>query len=209
MQTKLSSAFSEGRLPTAEEITKTSMPYLDAVMEEIFRVGATISLGGREAIRDTELLGHHIPKGTLVWTLNRGPGFLLPSLDVDASLRSKTALQDIKMGKTPNWSDDDVSEFKPQRWLVDKKSEDADAPSEPVFNINAGPSNSFGMGIRSCAGRKLAYVQFKILLAVLVWNIELQECPEELSGYTGIIGITNQPRQCFVRPKGVAEFVRI
>lgn len=37
------------------------------------------------------------------------------------------------------------------------------------------------------------------MLTMLIWNFELLECPEKLSGYSGLLAVVNKPQQCFVR----------
>lgn len=49
------------------------------------------------------------------------------------------------------------------------------------------------------AGRKLAEMELRIILVLLVWNFEFQPTPAELSGYQAVDKLTHQPRQCFVR----------
>lgn len=56
--------------PSAEEITSTSVPYVEAVIEEGLRIGGTIPSLVRKALRDTEVLGHHIPAGTDVFMVS-------------------------------------------------------------------------------------------------------------------------------------------
>lgn len=69
------SAVEENRLPTVAEFLRiTSIPYLDALMEETIRLHPVLST--RDAICDTEILGHRVPKGTTVFLLPNGPGFL-------------------------------------------------------------------------------------------------------------------------------------
>jgi cytochrome P450 len=68
-----STAHAEKRAPTHSEILKTRVPYVDAVIDEVLRLHATIM--SRMALRDTQIFGKHIPKGATVWMLCNGPGF--------------------------------------------------------------------------------------------------------------------------------------
>jgi len=187
----------EKRAPTVHEITQTSIPYLDAAMEELLRCGATVPLGDREATQDTVLLGHHIPKGTIVFFLHNGPGLLMPALPVDDEVRSKQSQAARADGLARTWRDDDVGAFKPERWLVKQLD------GTVVFDAQAGPNLPFGLGLRGCFGRRLAYVKFRILLTMLVWHFEMLECPERLSGYKGILAVVNRPKDCYVRLREV------
>ncbi|OOF97565.1 hypothetical protein ASPCADRAFT_129245 [Aspergillus carbonarius ITEM 5010] len=184
-----SAAAAEKRAPTVEEIMRTSIPLLDATMEEILRCGGTVPIGDREATKDTTLLGHRIPKGTLVFFLHNSHSILSPALEVDESRRSARALQ---AKATRRWDDGDIGQFKPERWLV-PDSEGL------VFDSQAGPSIPFGLGVRACFGRRLAYIEFRIMLTMMIWHFELLKCPEDMSGYGGCLAVVNKPRQCFVR----------
>ncbi|KAK7711053.1 hypothetical protein SLS63_012755 [Diaporthe eres] len=191
-----SDAAAEGRSPTIKEITSAKIPYLDATMEEILRCGGATPLVDRQATCDTELLGHHIPKGTVVMCLSRGPSMLKPAFEVDDSKRSKTS----QAAKARAWDDEDIGQFKPERWLAG--GTDA-APGE--FDQQAGPSLSFGLGLRGCFGRKLAYLELRILVTLIVWNFELLPCPEELSGYGAKEGLTYKPKDCYVRLRALGK----
>lgn len=73
LRTSLLEAFCEahqaGGQPTAKEICKTSIPYLDAFIEESLRHSCVISVNMRVAIRDADVLGYVVPKGTDVYML--------------------------------------------------------------------------------------------------------------------------------------------
>ncbi|EGX97085.1 Cytochrome P450 [Cordyceps militaris CM01] len=64
---------------------------------------------------------------------------------------------------------------------------------------NAGPSNSFGMGLRSCFGKGLAYMRICLLLVSAIWNFELMGCPDELSSNFGKFDVVCKPQQTYVR----------
>ncbi|KAL0943556.1 cytochrome p450 [Colletotrichum truncatum] len=183
-------AAAEGRSPTIHEITSTKIHYLDAAMEEILRCGGAAALIDREATCDTELLGHHIPKGTVVMLLGRGPSMMKPAFDVDESKRSKSSLA----AKARVWDDDDISEFKPERWFIGNEGE-----ASYEFDQQAGPQLAFGLGTRGCFGRRLAYLELRILVTLIAWNFELLPCPKELSGYGAKEGLTYKPKDCYVR----------
>ena len=74
LRSALQAAFERAREarddPTVDEIVKTSVPYLDATLEEIHRCGGTIGGNIRTALEDTEVLGHFIPKGTNVFMVS-------------------------------------------------------------------------------------------------------------------------------------------
>ncbi|RYP46804.1 hypothetical protein DL768_007046 [Monosporascus sp. mg162] len=192
-------AFDAGRQPSVAEITKTSVPYLDAVMEEILRLSAPFRQVAREAIVDTTLLGHRVPKGTQVFLDISGPSFTSPSLPVDEAVRSESS-KSHRRTTTGSWDHADPQAFVPERWLK-KTIEDGGAAEAEAYHYDAqaGPFLSFGTGVRGCFGRRLAYLQLRILMTLLLWNFELAPLPRELNTWEQADGLTIKPAKCFVR----------
>ncbi|KAJ6284299.1 heme binding protein, partial [Bipolaris maydis] len=194
-----SQAKTEGRCPSADEILALRVPYLDAVIEEILRCGGTTPALDREAMVDTQILGRHIPKGTTVLLLTQGPSIRSPPFRVDERLRSETyssRANSTVHGRS--WADHNAEVFDPDRWLV--RSQDKNGQDEESFDGTSGPTLAFGLGPRGCWGRRLAYVELRLYLVLIVWNFHLSPCPPELSSYSSIAGITSKPRQCY-KPK--------
>lgn len=195
----------ENRNPSVNEIISTNVPYLDATIEEILRYSGTIPCIDRQATADTELLGHFVPKGTTMYILSSGPSVKSPAFQVDENLRSKTCQDAKQAGRhRPEWDPQDISSFKPERWLLpldksNSKSFVEGQAEHAEFNMEAGPQLAFSLGTRSCYGRRLAYLELRTFIALIIWNFELLPCPSELSEYSSKIGITNKPRKCFVR----------
>ena len=63
----------------------------------------------------------------------------------------------------------------------------------------AGPTLPFGLGVRGCFGRRLAYLELRILVTLLVWHLEFLPCPPVLSSYAARDRLTHSPTQCYVR----------
>ncbi|KAG5762394.1 hypothetical protein H9Q72_009494 [Fusarium xylarioides] len=182
-------AVSQHRSPTFDEMRCAKLPYLEAVVAEMQRLTPFSMV--REATSDTEILGHRIPKGCQVFMVNGGPGFLSPSFPVDEALRSPTSRQAKSRG---SWDESkDLKLFDPERWLVVGKD------GSIGFDAIAGPQLGFGAGVRQCWGRRMAQLQVKVILALVVWNFELLEIPECLGGYAAYDGISRQPQQTFVQ----------
>ncbi|KAF7538403.1 hypothetical protein G7054_g2972 [Neopestalotiopsis clavispora] len=191
LSTTYSSSASGKTNPTLEELTQRRVPYLDAVIEEALRL-SPISVT-REATCDTKILGHDIPKGTVVFLLSNGPSFFTPSFDIDENKRSPTCQ---KAAITRHWDElDDMTAFKPERWL--RQTNDGAVE----FDLTAGPQLVFGLGTRSCFGRRLAYLEMRIITAMIAWNFELSSVPQHLGGYDAVDGVTHRARQCFIRLK--------
>lgn len=192
----LSTATKESRLFTFEEIRHAKLPYLDAIIEEMLRINAVPVT--REALCDTAVLGCPIKKGTQVFFMSNGPGFLSPSLAVDNEKRNDTALT-TKLNGT--WDEsEDLAAFNPERWLTRKDSNSAGLTADHVdFDGAAGPQLVFGLGPRACWGRRLAYMEMRVVIAMLVWKFRLCKAPAALSSYAGLEGIARVPKQCYVR----------
>ncbi|ETS86662.1 hypothetical protein PFICI_00490 [Pestalotiopsis fici W106-1] len=181
-------ALEEDRLPSFDEIRKARLPYLDAAFEEMLRLtSVTVT---REALCDTQILGRRVPKGSQVFLVSNGPGFLSPSLPINDSDRSPTA----RAAAEKSWDEtQDLRLYEPDRWLV--KKEDGSVEFDP----NAGPQLGFGLGARSCWGRRMAAMEVKTILSMLIWHFEMLEIPAALSGYAGFDGVSRRPQKCFVR----------
>jgi cytochrome P450 len=85
-----------------------------------------------------------------------------------------------------------MAAFTPERWMQDENG-------NPTFDALSGPSLTFGLGTRGCYGRKLAYVEMRLIFTLIIWNFELLPCPPELSGYEAITGVTRKPQKAYAR----------
>lgn len=191
-------AASESRLPTALEIAKSSIPYLDAVIEESLRVGAPTPLIAREAMRDTTLLGHRIPKGATLIISSAGPSYYRPSTSIPASQRSETSVSKYSGG---SWDPETMDQYLPERWLktvTTVKATTGEGVEEIVYDPNAGPFLSFGSGPRGCFGRKLAYLEMKQIVTLVLWKFHLRKLEGEIADYKTDEGVTVSPKQCYV-----------
>lgn len=182
-------AVAESRLPTAVEIVKANIPYLDAIIEESLRLGTPAPMVAREAIQDTVLLGHHIPKGCTVLINQAGPSYLTKAADIPDSVRSETSRTKQRAGA---WDPEDMEVFKPERWLKQGKD------GEVVYDPQAGPMLTFSLGPRGCFGRKLAYLEIRLILTLVMWSFNLRKLDGELASYETEESVTRMPRHCYV-----------
>jgi cytochrome P450 len=67
--------------------------------------------------------------------------------------------------QVPPWRED-LSDFKPERWL--KLAKDADGKKEEGFDRQAGPNLAFSAGPRQCFGKKLAYMKLRAVIRLLI-----------------------------------------
>jgi hypothetical protein len=203
-------ATAQRRQPTDREIATLHHPYIDAVLEEILRCGQTVSAIARRATIDTEILGHAIPKGTDVFFLTHA-GYVAPALGtVEEHTRSSSS--QASKDKYGLWDLSDIGVFKPERWL-----RNVGESSDMHFDKTAGPNIQFGLGLRSCfgksehvdqrqtndfidrlAGRRLAYVELRMLVVLIIWNFELHAVAKELGTYKSVDRIAHQPQKCYV-----------
>ncbi|KAK3985848.1 Trichodiene oxygenase [Cladorrhinum sp. PSN332] len=204
LESAFAAAYAEGRDPTAQEITSAHIPYLDATMEEILRCAGTASVVDRQATRDTELLGYQIPKGTMIATVVLGPTLVSPGFPIRDDQRSPTSRAALKEGRVRAWDPRDIGYFNPDRWMVRSSHGGKGADGGEEFDPTAGPQIAFGLGTRGCYGKRLVYVEMRMVLALILWNFELVACPPELSGNKAKLITTNEPRQCFIYKQGSA-----
>ncbi|KXT05531.1 hypothetical protein AC578_3713 [Pseudocercospora eumusae] len=95
---------------------------------------------------------------------------------------------------TQMWNhQDDIAEFRPERWLK------VNAKGELWFDGRAAPLQTFGVGVRSCYGRKLAYLEMRVIHALIVWNFELLPIPDSLIEWRVQDVLTHQVQNSRVR----------
>lgn len=184
-------ARAEGRSPSANEIYSAHIPYFDAMIEETLRLAGTVPGVERETIEDTTILGHFVPKGTLILMLNRGPSYTEPPVKTDESKRSETAKATARDRGIMAWDNEGIELFRPERWLKEENG-------ELVFDHMAGPTMPLGGGLRGCFGRKLAYLELKIFFTLLFWNLEHIKLSPKFSGDEAIDSLTHAPKKDFV-----------
>lgn len=63
----------------------------------------------------------------------------------------------------------DPQAFHPERWLPEEYSD----PSSPFYNDRRGVHKPFSYGRRDCIGRNLAFLEMRLIMALLLWNFDL------------------------------------
>jgi len=191
LRQRLHSAFATSRAPGVEEILATPLPYLEAVIEEIMRLSIVVPVVARRATCDTTVLGHHIPKGTEVEFVLNGPGFLKPHFDVKKAQRTGTA----KNSPVGDWNVNNIHDFVPERWIEQNET------GEETFNALKGPMLTFGGGPRGCYGKRLANMEMRIIVVLLVCHFELLPILPSRRDFGILENITTEPNECLVRLK--------
>jgi len=123
-----------------------------------------------------------------------------PPIPVADEMRSPSArAAEAGAARVCEWDVSDIGVFKPERWLVAR----ADGTGVLEFDPAAGPMMAFGGGPRGCVGRRLAYMQLRVVVSVLIWHLEFLDLPEELRDYGQLDVLTTLPRMAHVKPRKV------
>ena len=179
----------ELRNPSQEEIVRAQVPYLDAFLEEVLRLDSPAPVIIKQTLADTVILDRLIPKGTQIFFPLWGPSIDEPAFAVNENSRSESSQKHVH--DTPNdWTSSKYpgADFHPERWLQDG-----------AFNSKAGPFLTFSTGNRDCWGKRLAYLQLKLVTTLLIWNFEFLSVPESMSGREAVDILNAKPRTCVVR----------
>ncbi|KAF3809047.1 Cytochrome P450 71D8 [Colletotrichum gloeosporioides] len=188
-------AWKEGRLPTPTELVRHA-PYLDAFIEEVLRLNTPVVTIMVTTNTNTLVLGHPVPADTQVFLNLTGPSINMPAVPVDESMRSETS-KTYKPSRQ-NWDDLDPEAFRPERWL--KRADDGSL----VFNAASGPALAFSAGNRGCWGKRLGYLELRILLTLLLWTFDF-EVPEKHVSWETYDSLVTAPKTCILRVSEVSQ----
>ncbi|GAB1313437.1 hypothetical protein MFIFM68171_03647 [Madurella fahalii] len=193
LRAALKTAFPGPELPSVSQILDADIPYLDGACEEGLRLAGTAKANLRQATVDTYILGCPVPKGAEIimnYHINRPP---VPVEEAKRSESSRAAAEkrgDGFQGATGR----DLGSFQPRRWIVvDEKT------GKETFNAYALQSLAFGGGYRGCFGRKLAMIEFKIVVVLLVLSFEFLPLPEEYKSMAATERIFREPNFPFAK----------
>ncbi|KAF7191952.1 Cytochrome P450 monooxygenase [Pseudocercospora fuligena] len=178
-------AVEAGRPPTAEELAKIKTPYLEAFIDEVMRHSGVVSANIRVALQDSVVLGHVIPKGVDVFMITNGPSMKEPAFPIDENLRSQSS-KDFK-GDAGG------------RIETTSPSSNLSAGSRRTPRESLTLTATFGLGVRSCYGKKLAYLEMRVIYALIVWNFELLPVSDSLSDWKAQDVLTHQVQNSRVR----------
>lgn len=189
LRAAFSAAIEEKRQPNANEINKSQLPNLEAFAEETLRLWPPFFQDKRDTMCDTTLLGVPIPKGTEILIPTGGPGVAQPAIPCLEELHSEECRK--KFNITP-WNAEDITKFRPERWLVENET------GHVSFNPRAGPTLAFGLGPRKCFGQKLAYMQIRNVMTLLLWNFRFKKMEGKLASKDAKLEMSAVPKYCYV-----------
>ena len=173
------------------------LPFLEATIWEILRHARVVSIGTRQTVVDTTVLGHVIPAGTPIMLLFGHAGLRDETEDGQHDgVRSETSL---KSGPRRHFAD--VLAFEPARWLREDGS----------FDPNAGSDIPFGGGVvrrtlqsasltlqRGCFGKALALLDLRLFFAMVSLSIRLEPVAAALDTDRATENVTHAPREVYV-----------
>jgi cytochrome P450 len=184
-------AHTQARLPTAAELVRSRAPYLDAFVEETLRCDTPVVNIMAMTRRDTTVLNRRVPADTRVFLNLSGPSLNQPSVAVaEADRRAEQQKQRTSATARQTWDDQEPHEFRPARWLNKDESE---------FNSAAGPILAFSAGNRGCWGKRLGYLELRMVLALLVWSFEFIDVPGEPANRETYDSLVTAPKHCVIR----------
>lgn len=134
----------------AREIAKAHLPYLDAVIEEALRLGRAVGSIAREAMVDTQILGHQVPRSTRIYLTSATYEQAQPwpsNVKINEEMRSETSRRAKDMAP-PQWDSANITDFRPERWLKTSAG-----TGKEVIDPHAGSNMAFSGGPRGCFGR--------------------------------------------------------
>ncbi|KAH8688999.1 putative cytochrome P450 monooxygenase [Talaromyces proteolyticus] len=146
-----------------------SLPILNGVCQEILRLWPTVPATIREAVRETEVAGMKISRGTRIvlcpYAINRSPHF---------------------WGET-------ADQFIPERWI------DVDENGKQSVNHHGGASTNFAQitflhGQRSCIGKDFSRAELRCAVAGVVGRFAM-EMQDPTSGITLSGAVTVKPKE--------------
>ncbi|KAH6648546.1 cytochrome P450 [Truncatella angustata] len=184
-----------GNTPSSADIIAADLPYLDAVIAETLQVACIGPVSFRQAQQECDVLGHRIPMGTTVILLTAGPSYEVVATErpyVPLDVRSKTSQETAQRSGIPQWNNShSVSVFEPERWLDVNGN----------FSPDAGPSLPFSAGPRGCFGKRIALLELRFMISLIIWNFELPRLAAELSQYTARDSLTRKSTCCYIAPR--------
>lgn len=183
-------AWRERRLPTVAELISAHSSHLEAFIEETLRCDTPVASIMVVARYDTVVLGHQIPRDTRVFLNLAGASLTQPSIPVAEGDRRATSRANNAAARE-NWDSAAPEEFRPERWLREGRG------PMPIFDPAAGPALAFSAGNRGCWGKRLGYLELRIVLALLVWSFEFS-ISDKFSSLETVNSLASAPKHLII-----------
>ncbi|KIJ68401.1 hypothetical protein HYDPIDRAFT_24686 [Hydnomerulius pinastri MD-312] len=127
-----------------------SLPFLNAVINETLRLQPPVAASlqrAPEAGSGGKMVGtHYIPEGTAI------------------------QVSPFVLHRDPHYFSPSPDSFIPDRWLPQKES----PPSSPDFILDRAAFIPFSMGPANCAGKPLAMLELRVVVALFVMHLEME-----------------------------------
>lgn len=192
LRAAFSAAVEEKRQPNTNEINKSHLPHLEAFAEETLRLWPPFFQDKRDTMCDTTLFGVPIPKGTEILIPTGGPGVARPAIPRPEGLLHTDDDECRRRSNVPAWDPEDIATFRPDRWLVEGEN------GRLSFNPRSGPTLAFGLGPRKCFGQRLAYMQIRNVITLLLWNFRFKKMEGKLASKDAKLEMSQVPKYCYV-----------
>ncbi|KAI1145524.1 cytochrome P450 [Nemania diffusa] len=174
-------------LPSHEEIIAAEHPFVEASIQELIRIALTAPSWTRRTTQDVMVLGHRVPAGIDVFGAPSVQSIEdMDDFQINPEVRSATS----RPRETGSWKRETKGLFLPERWLN----------SEGKYDAYAGPMLPFGAGPRGCFGQRLARMELRIMIIMLVLSFEFHSVPEEYASFRAEEVINRGPHITYVRP---------
>lgn len=137
-------------LPSYQAIVSAEHPYVEATIQQLFRISLTAPSGHRRTMQDVVALGHRIPRDIDVFGAHSFDSYEeMDDVNISPELCSPNS-----RSRTGKWDREAKEIFLPARWLDRNGS----------FNAYAGSMLPFGAGPRGCFGAIALCLSIELLL---------------------------------------------
>ncbi|KAJ9485207.1 hypothetical protein VN97_g8148 [Penicillium thymicola] len=174
-------------LPSYQEIVSTENPFVEASIQELIRIALTAPSWTRRTTQQVMLLGHLIPPGIDVFGAPSVQSLEdMDDYDIEPQLRSASS----KPRATSKWDRKTKGIYQPERWL----------DTQGNYDGYAGPMLPFGAGPRGCFGQRLARLELRMMIIMLVLSFEFKPIPEKYASFRAEEVINRGPAITYIRP---------
>ncbi|KAI5853649.1 cytochrome P450 [Durotheca rogersii] len=181
---------------TTQKTTKWSMKYLTANQGKQSKLRDTLlklfpdpylDASTRRTTQDVVVLGHRIPAGVDVFSAPSIQSYEdMDDFVIDPALQSPTS----KQRETGPWRRGTKGLYQPEHWI----------DTQGNYNGYAGPMIPFGAGPRGCFGQRLARMELRIMIVMLVLSFEFKLISDAYASFRAAEIVNRGPQITYIRP---------